>query len=445
MAETVFPIRLDSAIELDRLELKPVSTGGYCIVDAKNGEELGDVQLADGATHSLELFLGKGGFMGTVASPKGILYFALPGSKIQVGGLSLTLKGEPVKPRAQKPAAKQAIALSSWPEPMQATILGAGLATRFERISGNSTQCAKPGVPLVGDKTVIECIANGLVRHGFKKIIVNTYFKPESIKSSLARSEAEQVFYIDEAEPSGTAGGLRKMLTLPQYAELLDLSKPLLVVQGDAVTDADFSALMGVHIAQDALLTIGCQLVDEQEVDKFGIIVTDRASMDGQSGNITAFQEKPPVELAQSRLANTGFYIFSPKAYPIVREIYQNLLKKAQDAAKAEGKPIPDEVALDFATDIFPEILCRVQENPQLGKFWAQTVEGYWSDIGNPRQYLESIHDIYAGKVNLPLPEQPERFYRDGIVYWDGTQEIADEEGAVLSGNVVVAKLCSFT
>jgi NDP-sugar pyrophosphorylase family protein len=94
---------------------------------------------------------------------------------------------------------------------------------------------------------------------------------------------------------------------------------------------------------------------------------------------------------------------------------------------------------MDFANDIFPAILKLSQEQPQLGAFWAQTVEGYWSDIGNPVQYLESVHDVYAGKVNIPLPANMEEYYQEGIVFWEGASGIAKSEGAVLTGNVVVA------
>lgn len=439
MAETASFIRVDSVIEAGRLHIQPADQeSGFQILDTKTGDVLGTVHHTPNATHEVELFFGKGGFMATVSSPKGLRYFALPGSSVQVGDVSVVLEGDVLTANPQKKAA-MAAAIKPQQHTPQATILGAGLATRFERISGNSTEYSKPGVPLVGSQTVIECIANHLARHHFSRIIVNTYFKPESVKTSLTRSAAEEVLYIDEAEPSGTAGGLRKMLLDPQYQSLLDTNRALLVVQGDSVTDADFSALMGAHVAQKALLTIGCQLVDEKDVDKFGIIVTDCSGTDGQSGGITGFQEKPSRELAQSRLGNTGFYIFSPQAYPLVKEIYQNRLKQAQEAAQSAGQPVPTEVPLDFATDIFPDILKQVKENPDLGKFWAQTVGGYWSDIGNPRQYVESVHDIYAGKVNVQLPQNVGQYYQNGIIYWEGTQAIAQQEEAILQGNVVVA------
>jgi mannose-1-phosphate guanylyltransferase len=437
--ETVYPIRLNCVVEADRLSLQPTSQPHHFeIIDNKTNNCLGTIHQPPHSTHEVELFFGKGGFMGLITSPQGARYFALPGSSIEVQGTELSLAGCVL---SSNPDKKQSPKKAFTPQQhsQQATILGAGLATRFERISGDSTQYSKPAVPLIGNTSVIECIANGLVTHGFSKLIVNTYFKPESLKAKLADSNAEKIFYIDESEPSGTAGGFRKMLLDSQYASLLDQNQPLLVVQGDSVTDASFSELMNAHIAQQALVTIGCQEVAEKDVDKFGIIVTDCSSPDGQSGRIIGFQEKPKAEEARSRLGNTGFYIFSPKAYPLIQNIYQNLLKKAEEQAHQEGQPIPTEVPFDFATDIFPSILQFIQDNPDMGSFWAQAVDGYWSDIGNPAQYLESIHDLYAGKVNIPLPKEKNKYYREGVIYWEGAAEIADRENAKLKGNVVVA------
>ncbi len=432
-------IILNSVIEPDRLSLLPTeSPQQFEIIDNQTQHRLGLITQPDSATHTVELFFGKGGFMGMITSPQGARYFALPGSSIAVGGTRLVLEGCAItsNPAKQSSARKP---FTPQRHSVQATILGAGLATRFERISGDSTQYSKPAVPLAGQSSVIECIANGLASHGFSNVIVNTFFKPESLKASLRRCQGVQVRYIDENEPSGTAGGLRKMLMDSPFQAFLDLTQPLLVVQGDSVTDASFSALMEAHVANQALVTIGCQLVAEKDVDKFGIIVTDRTGADQQSGRIIGFQEKPKQEEAKSRLGNTGFYIFSPKAFPLVKAIYEQVLEAARQKARQAGQPEPAEVQLDFANDVFPAILKKSQEQPELGAFWAQTVEGYWSDIGNPVQYLETIHDLYAGKVDIPLPENQEAYYKNGVLYWEGSAAIAEGEGAALSGNVVVA------
>jgi len=434
-------IRLNSLIDPGRLALSQTQVPHqYQIMDAKADARLGEVHQSENSAYDIEIFWGKGGLMAMVSSPLGIKYFVLPGGSLEVQGTFVQLDGELLKSNSDKVRVQHNSNRPAQKHSIQASILGAGLATRFERISGDSTDYSKPAVPVIGTRSVIECIANGLAAHGYTKLIVNTYFKPVSLKQCLSRSLAEEVLYIDESEPSGTAGGLRKMLTESEYADLLDRNQSLLIVQGDSVTDADFSALMEAHIANKALVTIGCQPVADKDVDKFGIIVTDQSGEDKQSGRISGFQEKPKLAEAKSRLGNTGFYIFSPQAFPLIKEIYQQLLQQAQEKAKANQEPIPTEVPMDFAMDIFPAILKRVQENPELGAFWAQAVTGYWSDIGNPSQYVETVHDIYAGKVNFPLPEPLVNYYRDGVIFWEGAAALADQENATLKGNVVVAK-----
>jgi mannose-1-phosphate guanylyltransferase len=411
----------------------------FVITDKKTDVPLGRLKQGMPAQHKIELFSGKGGLMAIINSPLGIQYFALQGSKIKIKNIELELFGSTLTSNRNRPESHSSL-ITPQTHSHQATILGAGLATRFERISGDTTNYSKPAVPLMGNKSVIECIANSLAAHGFRNIIVNTYFKPESLKASLSRCSNVNVSYIDEAKPSGTAGGLRKMLMEAPFKPLLNPMEPLLVVQGDSVSDADFSELMEAHINHKALLTIGCQLVAEKDVDKFGIIVTDQSGPDGQSGKIVAFQEKPAQEEALSRLGNTGFYIFSPEALSLIPDIYDNLLKAAQAKASEQNASLPGEVSIDFASDLFPALLNLSQQQPGLGAVWAQTVKGYWNDIGNPAQYIETIHDLYAGKTTLPLPANRNEYYRDGIIYWEGAAKIADQESAQLSGNIVVGR-----
>lgn len=423
-----------------RLETESSTAGKThaVIYDDTQQKQIGTLTVPDDTPYGIELFGGKGGFMAMITAPTGMQYFALPGATVGVSGIELVLTGSPITSNAAKQKTQRK-APTVQQHTLQATILGAGLATRFERVSGESTQFSKPAVPLVGTQSVIQLMADKLADSGFETLIVNTYFKPDSLKASLQQSKINTIQYIDETAPSGTAGGLRKMLCDPAYAGILDRSKPLLVAQGDSVSDVDFGALMNHHKAQNAIVTLGCQLVEDKDVDKFGIIVTDRSGEDGQSGKITGFQEKPALSEAKSNLGNTGFYIFSPAAYPIIEATYNRLLTNAQQAAKDAGEPVPEAVLMDFATDVFPAVLAAVQENPSLGAFWAQSVSGYWSDIGNPTQYIETVHDIYAEKVNLTLPDNQAAFYENGIVYWQGAKQQVEAAGAQLSGNIIVA------
>ncbi|MBX2861727.1 MAG: nucleotidyltransferase family protein [Vampirovibrio sp.] len=393
-------------------------------------ETVGAIQSEGASTADVLIYEGKSGLSVVVTSSLGVRYFGLPGSSVSVEGITVSLQGDPIG-QSQNNGASGPTA-ETQTVTAQATILGAGLATRFEPVSGETTQYAKPAVPLAGDRSVILCITDVLAKHGFSSVFINTFYMPDSLKASLKPSPIKNIQYLDEDQPSGTAGGLRKAIENPALG-ILDPAQPVLVVQGDAVTDADFSGLLQAHQEQNALITIGCQYIGDEDVDKFGIVVTDQAGSDQVSGSVQGFMEKPALaEAGSHRLANTGFYVFAPEAYPMILACYE---AKRQ----AAGTGGTDEIDLDFAKDIFPYLMQQIQSGATSKTFWAQKVSGYWCDIGNPAQYVQSIHDIYAGKADLVMPETAGEYYDQGILYWPGAKKASEAEKPSLSGNVIVA------
>lgn len=404
----------------DRLVWTKTSAGSFEVTDKENAQLKVMVTQPENDPNQVEMYMGKGGFTAIVTTDKGTKYFLLPGTEFKLGNTEVSVTGSPIQPSSLKAGVSTAKTITPQTVTPQAMILGAGLATRFEPVSGENTGYSKPAVPLLGDESVIGLIANQLSKHGFDELFINTYFKPESLKDSLT---SYNVAYVDENAPSGTAGGLRKMLENPA-AFNFDPSKPLMVVQGDAVTDVNFSELMNAHVAKNAYVTIGCQAISDEDVSKFGIIETDQSDADGVSGKITSFVEKPQPHETTSRLGNTGFYIFSPESYPVILDVF-----------KAMGPA--GEKELDYAKHIFPKVLEKANQEGKT--FWAQKVEGYWSDIGNPTQYLEAIHDIYDGKTTFDLPTNTSDYFDGGIVYWPGARQRSHDEGAHIKGNAVVA------
>jgi hypothetical protein len=287
MTQNVTAVQSQRVTLSDRLLLEPSQSAAEWIIrDRETGDRVGQLNQPENSKVVVELFWGKGGFMAVLNTDEthGGVYFGLPGSEIEVGDTRLVLDGDQLLSGPQATTAVSETLAAPYDSDSvqthtsQAMILGAGLATRFERISGHSTDYSKPAVPLLGRHSVIGCLARHLAQHGFSRLFVNTYFKPESLKASLAECSVvgpapDDIRYIDEAKPSGTAGALRKLLTEAEFKGWLDTDKPLIVAQGDSVTDADFSELMNAHVAQNALVTMGCQLVADEDVDKFGILV----------------------------------------------------------------------------------------------------------------------------------------------------------------------------
>lgn len=380
-----------------------------------SGKTLGQVSQADNAATDVRFYNGKGGFC-AIVSTDDLTYIALPGSRIELPDTRLTLPGAPIVGSAQKASSS---GFSGQPQQVtkQAMILGAGLATRFEPVSGDTTGLPKPGVPLAGGDSVIVMLAKHLARHGIEKIIVNTYYMPDRLKEQLIGKVPGLTFeFIDEAEPSGTAGGLVKAL----QTGAVDRGQPILVMQGDAVTDADLSLLLNAHRQNKARVTLGVQPVSDEDVSKVAIVRTDRSGADGESGVVSAYQEKPTLaEAGDSRLGSIGFYVLSPEVFSVFERQGKRQFGKGR--------------IFDYACDFFPRMLKTGR------KIWAQRVPGYWSDIGRPDQYLAVVRDIAAGKVNIPLPPKVAEFFDNGIAYWPGTRKKAAQSGARLQGNIVVA------
>lgn len=413
------------------------------------GERLGALTLSADATASVTLFEGRGGFCAIVSSPKHLRYIGLPGSDIGVGGVRLSLSGLFINPAFVSAPVRSATVPKRQTLTPQAMILGAGMATRFEPVSGDFTGYSKPAAPLIGEKSVIRLIAEHLAAQGFDRIVINTYFKPDSLKHGLRDMTTATVRYIDEPSPSGTAGALRKALGEGSpWADALDMRQPLLIVQGDAFSNVDLTALTAAHQRHHAAVTIGCMIKPDEDVNKFGIVATDHAGADGVSGRVQMFLEKPSLAVAgPHRLANTGFYLLAPETFGWIEAVYQRKLADARHEALAQGQEPPSEVLLDFALDIFPDLLqkslagtlCDAQGQPMA--FWAEQVGGYWSDIGNPTQYVQTLRDVYDGNLDVPLPAQCQAYYDDatGVFYWPGAQARAVAESAQIKGNVVVA------
>lgn len=118
---------------------------------------------------------------------------------------------------------------------MNAMILAAG---RGERMRPLTDHCPKP-LLTVGGRALIDWHLERLVAAGIERVVVNTAWLGEHIRTHLAhhRPAAAEVLISDEgATGLETAGGIVKALPLLGKA-------PFLVVNGDIWCDFDFATL----------------------------------------------------------------------------------------------------------------------------------------------------------------------------------------------------------
>ncbi|MEB3207038.1 MAG: sugar phosphate nucleotidyltransferase [Vampirovibrionales bacterium] len=435
--------------------------------------------------YTVTLFFGKGGFVTVVKSPsQNLTYFVLPGGSLTLPSLVVTLPKElphpensslqtpsmqtPTEAEPESNAQKiMGTAFTHAPMPSkpqtlthQAMILGAGIGTRILPLTDDSMGLAKPALPLGAHTTVIGQLFLQLAAHGVTHCFVNTFYEAHSVIAALDSAERQipnvtqdalstSWVNIPESRPTGTAGGLLALIRHPDKYPHFDPSRPILIVQGDAVTNVDFSALLNAHVQNKAKITIGCQRVSDAQVPLFGIMATNSASDDDQSGSVTLFLEKPKLaQAAHHRMASCGFYVIAPEVFPTLLDIYDERLAAAQTIAREKGLPEPTELdELDFAKHIFPKIMAKFA-NAQTPALWAQQMPGFWSDIGNPAQYLQILQAIELGKLswpglapvgafNLPVGQN---LRLEHPVFWPGTIKRANQDGAEPSGNVLIAE-----
>jgi NDP-mannose synthase len=167
---------------------------------------------------------------------------------------------------------------------MHAVILAGG---RGSRLRPFTFAIPKPLVP-IGDAPIIELLIRQLGAQGFTRITISVGHMAALIRSFCGDGEqwGVPIDYIYEEEPLGTVGSLG----LVEHFE----DDRVLVVNGDTLTDMDFSAAYREHSIDDAA-TI-CANTRTVDVD-FGVL-------DTEDGYLTGYTEKPRLRYLVSMGTN---------------------------------------------------------------------------------------------------------------------------------------------
>lgn len=248
----------------------------------------------------------------------------------------------------------------------QAVILAGGQGTRLRPLTETRP---KPIVPLLNRPFLHYQLAL-LRQHGVTDIILSCSFRVEDVRAAMGSGQAADVRlrYVVEAEPLGTAGGVRNAADLVRGR--------IVVLNGDILTDADLGAVLRFHQARCARVTIGLIAVDDPSA--YGLVET------GPGGAVRRFVEKPGPDQVTTNTINAGIYV-----------IEADLLRR-----------IPTDRPVSIEREFFPAILA--DGVPCFGFALA----GYWRDIGTPDAYREAQLDLLRGRVALAVA--PEGVARDG-------------------------------
>jgi dTDP-glucose pyrophosphorylase/CBS domain-containing protein len=178
--------------------------------------------------------------------------------------------------------------------PLQAVIMAGGMGTRLRPLTED---LPKPMLP-VGGKPLLELVIEQLRQVGIRRVNITTHYKPEKISDHFGdgSSFGVELNYVNEDKPLGTGGALG-LMEAP--------AEPMLVINGDILTQVDFRAMLAYHREQCAVMTVA---VKQYEVKvPYGVI-------ECEGSRVCALKEKPQMHF----LVNAGVYVLEPKVYEFI-------------------------------------------------------------------------------------------------------------------------------
>lgn len=235
-----------------------------------------------------------------------------------------------------------------------AVILAGGKGTRLRPYT---TSFPKPLMP-VGDRPVLEILIEQLIRDGFTRFHFAVGHLAELIEAYFGDGgrwgDDVTISYSRESSPLGTAGPLAILSeTLPDC---------FLVVNGDVLTDLDYSAFLQAHQRNDPARVLTISAHKRILCSEYGVLNAT------PEGLVRDYSEKPSYHLSVSE----GVYAFSREALTL----------------------IPKNQRFDF-----PDLVSRLLREHLPVVSCEHT--GMWLDIGRPDDYEEAQRLI---------TDHPERF-----------------------------------
>ena len=160
---------------------------------------------------------------------------------------------------------------------------------RGERLRPLTDTVPKPMIPVAG-RPILERIVLHLVGFGFRRIFLAVNYKAHIIEAHFGDGSKFgcSIEYLREEEPLGTGGALS---LVPE-----PVVDPMLVLNGDLLTQFDVGSMIGFHDAGRFRATVGIH--EYGHTVPFGVV-------DLEADRVRSIREKP-VEVWQ---ANAGIYV----------------------------------------------------------------------------------------------------------------------------------------
>ena len=228
---------------------------------------------------------------------------------------------------------------------ISAVVMAGGLGTRLHPLT---KEPPKPMLPL-GEKPVAEHIIDKLKKNGIRQVYMATHYKAEAFTDHFGdgRAFGMHIDYIQEETPLGTAGVLA---VIPKGED------PLLVINGDILTELSYEAMLRFHQEYEADMTVGVRQFEFNV--PYGVV-----DMEGME--LRQVREKPTHQF----FVNAGVYLLE----------------------RAVAQHVPTGCRFDMPQLI--EILLSLRK-----KVIGFPISEYWLDIGLPADYEQARSDVQAGR-----------------------------------------------
>lgn len=188
----------------------------------------------------------------------------------------------------------------------------------------------------VGGMPLIESQVRRLAKAGIHKVYIAVNYLSHMIEDHFGDGNNMDISidYLREEKKLGTAGALSLLPEPP--------TGPLMVINGDVLTNSDYRHLFNYHREHQAVMTVAA--IDHRIEIPYGVLHT-------QGVSATRLEEKP----AQHFLCNAGIYVVEPKLIATIpRETFFNM------------------------TDLIEQC---IQNKKEVAVF---PIHEYWTDIGTP-------------------------------------------------------------
>ena len=241
---------------------------------------------------------------------------------------------------------------------MKALVLAGG---KGRRLQPYTTIIPKPLMP-IGNKAILEIVIQQLKYYGFDDIILSIGHLGELFMAFFGDGSkyGVKIEYVKEEEPLGTAGPLSLVKDT--------IEEPFLMMNGDVLTNLNFSDLMNYHQTKKSIGTVA---LNKRVVNiDFGVTEID------ENNHVIQYTEKPVIDY----LVSMGIYIFEKNVFEYVE----------------------DDQYFDL-----PELVTKLINNHETVNGYV--FDDYWLDIGRHDDYerankeFDEISDKLFGYTNKEL------------------------------------------